>query len=361
MNEHLIEAYQKSAEPFCQGGGAITSKETSLHSWRYFLEVNSACNLRCPTCTKGNQDEIDGLKYDHQSGFMEWGLMEKCLDKIASENPHAIVFLYGNSEPFLHPKLPEVIQAVKARGLQCEFSTNLNRLNRVDEVLAAQPVFVIVSLSGFTQDVYVKGHQGGDIEKVKANMKTIGEVNKAYKVQISVNYHLYNDNQHELPAMRAYAAECGLGCFVSKARAISMENAVQYCREKDPERTDYLKQPNRPDWNELLPPVSQQWRDTMDRLLIPPTKAREMYAHIPSHAVCPVGAGSMFTFIRHDGKTSLCACVADRRITVGDYLTTSPEQMMEQRAGHSFCQQCIKYRTNLYFHIVDYAKWDPAV
>jgi MoaA/NifB/PqqE/SkfB family radical SAM enzyme len=356
MSPDLESAYAEAAKPFYQGGGAISEAETKLRSWRYFLEVNSVCNLACPTCTKGNK-----AGYEHQTGLMEPALMERIIDKIASENPKAIVFLYGNSEPFLHPRLPECITAVKKRGLRCELSTNLNYVQRLDETLAARPDFMIVSLSGFTQEVYIKGHAGGNIEKVKKNMRLLGEANSraADRVQISVNYHVYKDNGGaELDSMRAFAAECGIGFFTSTARAISMENAIQYCREKDEAATSFEVQEGRPDWNTALPPVSKQWRETMDRLRIPPDKAREMYAHYPTHSVCPVGAGGMFTFIRHDGKTSMCACVADRRITVGDYLDTTPEQMIEQRTGHAICKQCLKYRTNLYFHIVDRSLWD---
>jgi MoaA/NifB/PqqE/SkfB family radical SAM enzyme len=327
-----------------------------MRSWRYFLEVNSGCNLKCPTCTKGNQ----GTGYEHQTGIMDWDLMQRCLDKIQTENPEATILLYGNSEPFLHPKLPECIAAVKERGFRCEMSSNLNYVHRLDEALAAGPDFFIISLSGFTQEVYVKGHQGGSIEKVKVNMRLVGEANKAHNVLIRVNYHLYNDNEHELPLMENYAAECGLGFFVSKARAISMENAIQYCREKDPDSKPYAVQHDRVNWNHLLPPATQQWRDTMDRLFIPPDQAREMYADYPRHGVCPVGAGSMFSFIRHDGKIQLCACTADRRITLGNYLEMTPEQMIEERTGHSICQQCMKYRLNLYFHIVDADKWEPS-
>lgn len=356
MTPELLAAYRESTRPYVDGGGAINQRETEMRSWRYFLEINSLCNLSCPTCTKGNK-----AGYEHKTGLMDPELMEKCIDKIATENPRAIVFLYGNSEPFLHPRLPECIAAVKKRGLRCELSTNLNYLQRVDETLEAKPDMIIVSLSGFTQEVYEKGHHGGKIEQVKENMRRLGEANsKASQwIHISVNYHVYKDNGGaELDSMRAFAAECGLGFFTSTARAISMENAIQYCREKDAEASSFEVQPGRPDWNSALPPVSKQWRDTMDRLKIPPDKAREMYKDIPLHPVCPVGAGSMFTFIRHDGKTSMCACVADRRITVGDYLDHTPEQFIEQRTGHAICQQCIKYRLNLYFHIVDREKWE---
>lgn len=356
MTPELLRAYDESTRPFVDGGGAISEREAGMKSWRYFLEINSACNLKCPTCTKGNQ----GTGYEHQTGIMDPAIMEKIIDKIASENSEAIVFLYGNSEPFIHPRLPECIAAVKARGLRCEMSTNLNYIQRVGETLAAKPDFMIISLSGFTQEVYARGHAGGNIDKVKANMKILGTFNQQAdpKVKIAVNYHLYKDNERELEPMRSFAAGCGIELFTSKARAISMENAIQYCREKDPEATPYEVQPGRPDWNAILPPVSQQWRETMDRLHIPPTEARAMYEHHPVHPVCPVGAGGIFTFIRHDGKTELCACVADRRITLGDYLKTSAAELVEQRQGHAICQQCIRYRLNLYFMIADRDKWD---
>lgn len=355
LSPELQKMYDDSYRPFVSG--AITEKTTKMRPWRVFLEINSACQLKCPSCTKGNQ----GTGYEHLNGIMDTALMEACIDKIRNENNQAIVFLYGNSEPFLHPRLPECITAVKSRGLRCEMSTNLNYLQRVEETLAAHPDFMIVSLSGFTQEVYVKGHAGGNIEKVKANMKIIGEANAKLEnpVTIQVNYHVYKDNGHELETMREYAASCGIGLFTSNARAISMENTIQYCRERDPEATPYEVHEGMPDWNKILPPPTQQWRDTMDRLKIPPQNAQEMYKDYPVSTLCPVGAGAMFTFIRHDGKVSLCACVADRRITISDnYLTTNVDEMVERRVNHSVCQQCSKYKLNMYYHLVDREKWD---
>lgn len=157
--------------------------------------------------------------------------------------------------------------------------------------------------------------------------------------------------------MREYAKQCGLGFFTSTARAISMENTVQWLREKEG-NPPYEIQSGFPDWNSILPPSSQQWKDTMARLKIPPDKAQEMYAHYPVSEVCAVGAGSIFTFIRHDGKVQLCSCTADRRMTLGNYLEMSPDQMIEKRTGHSFCKHCIKYRLNLYYMITDRDKWD---
>jgi MoaA/NifB/PqqE/SkfB family radical SAM enzyme len=356
MNPELQLEYDLAAIPFIDG--AISAEVTKLKPWRVFLEINSVCNLHCPTCTKGNQ-----AGYDHQTGVMDPDLMNRILDKIASENPSAIVFVYGNSEPFLHPALPECISQIKGRGLHPEMSTNLNVLKRVSDVLAAKPDLMIISLSGFTQDIYVRGHAGGNIERVKENMRTLAELNNAIpessRVKILVNYHVYNDNEHEIAPMKEYATNLGLGFFTSIARAISMENAIQFCRSKDADATPFEVQEGQADWNKILPPVGDTYVKTMERLKIPPTQAREMYKDYPIAPVCPVGAGSMFTFIRHDGQTSLCACTADRRLRLTDYLDSTPEQLIEQRTGHAFCKQCLHYRTNMYFHLVDRKKWEP--
>lgn len=356
MTPEMQQALDDASAPFIEGGGAIGPEETRMKSWRYFLEVNSACNLHCPTCTKGNQEG-----YEHQTGYMDADLMERILDKIATENSKAIVFLYGNSEPFLNKHLPECIASIKRRGLNAQFSTNLNYVQRVDETLAANPDMIIISLSGFTQEIYVRGHAGGNIEKVKSNMRLIAEANGriGQRIKIAVNYHVYTDNQHEIPLMKEYAKNLGLEFFTSYARAISMENAIQYNRSLDPDATPFEVQPGRPDYNDMLPPISQTYVDAMKRLVIPPTKSQEMYKDIPAHEHCPIGW--MFQFIRHDGKTEMCACVADRRLVLGDFLETSQEQRIEQRHGHPICQQCSKYKLRYYFHLTDHAKWEPPV
>ena len=358
MTPEMMEELELASIPFADPDSAIGIDTTKLKSWRYFLEINSACNLRCPTCTKGNMEG-----YDHKTGFMDPDLMEKILDKIKDENPNAIVFLYGNSEPFLHPRLPECITAVKRRGLHPEMSTNMNHLQRVEDTLNAHPGLIIISLSGWTQEVYVKGHAGGNIEKVKKNMQTLAHANNERalpnRIKILVNYHVYKDNQHEIPLMKEYATNLGLGFFTSYARAISMENAIQYCRHHDPEATPFEVQENRPDWNHALPPIGDTYKAAMDRLVIPPTKAREMYKDLPQLKACPIG--HMFSFIRHDGKISLCACVADRRIVLGNYLDLSQDERIEKRYDHAVCQQCLKYRMSHYFHIVDHKTWTPNV
>jgi hypothetical protein len=111
MSPELEAQYAEASRPFVDG--AITEEAIRLKPWRVFLEINSVCNLRCPTCTKGNQPAVNGLKYDHQTGIMDESLMERILDKITSENPKASSF-FMVIPGLASSRLPECITALSA-------------------------------------------------------------------------------------------------------------------------------------------------------------------------------------------------------------------------------------------------------
>ena len=172
MSPELRAAYALSKRPYVECPGPIPESVLDLKSWRYLIELNTACNLRCALCTVGNRDNYE---YTHGNQLMDMQVLERVLSKIKKENPGAIVCPYGNGEPMLHPQLPECIAAIKRYGFRCELATNLNKVNRLDDVLKAKPDIVIVSISGFTQEVYEKSHRGGDVEKVKENIRLLKE------------------------------------------------------------------------------------------------------------------------------------------------------------------------------------------
>lgn len=348
----LVAAYALAARPYVEAPGAVPSEVLALKSWRYLIELNTGCNLRCALCTVGNRE---GYEYVKSNELMEMALLERVLDKIKSENAGAIVCPYGNGEPFLHPQLPECVAAVKCRGFKCEVATNLNRTNRLDEFFAARPDVVIVSVSGFTQEVYGKSHRGGDIEKVKANMRLLKEANdrQGGTSVIAVSYHMYDDNLHELDQVKRFIEQFGFRLMISWARVITIENTVQGLRQIEQEETGTVPPFDcRPE----LPPANPEFVKSMERLRFHPKKARALYARFPVSSVCIIG--DVFTYIRHDGQVQLCAWCDDRRLTLGNYLDMDQEQISAARRGHPLCSECLRYRLNLYYHVVDAFKWD---
>lgn len=359
-DQELIDAYALAARPFLESQGPIPASELGRKSWRYLIELNTACNLRCVLCTVGNRET--GYEYTKGNALMELPLLRRILDKMVSENPGAIVCPYGNGEPFLHPQLPECIAEIKSRGFRCELATNLNRVNRLEELLKAHPDFMIVSVSGFTQEVYSKNHIGGDIDRVKENLHILKDAHNRWggTVNIAVSYHMYNDNLHELEPMRDFVKQFGFNFMVSWARTISMENTVQSLRKLDRDKgvdvAKYRIGKDGLDLNKAFPDSMAGFEKNMDRLRFHPKKARNLYARFPVSSVCLIG--DVFTYIRHDGQVQLCAWCDDRRLILGPYLEMTQEQISAARRGHPLCDECLKYRLNLYYHVVDCLQWD---
>jgi MoaA/NifB/PqqE/SkfB family radical SAM enzyme len=358
LSPELVAAYALSGRPYVESVSPVPGPMLAMKSWRYLIELNTACNLRCALCTVGNRE---GYEYNKTNELMDMGLLEKVLDKIKSENPGAILCPYGNGEPMLHPELPECIAAIKKHGFRCEVATNLNRVNRLEDFLKAHPDFVILSVSGFTQATYAKSHQGGNLDKVKENMHRLKDAHNRWggDVNIAVSYHMYNDNLDELEQMKEFVSQFGFQFMVSWARTISLENTIQSLRHIERASggavPDYGPTKDGPDLNKL-PPANPNFLKSMDRLRFHPRKARALYERFPVSSVCVIG--DVFTYIRHDGQVQLCAWCDDRRLTLGNYLDMTQDQISAARRGHPLCQECLRYRMNLYYHVVDATKWD---
>ncbi len=357
--EELEAAYALSARPFVEAPSAVNWEELiHLRAWRYVLEISSACNLHCTLCHAGNREG-----YQYTPGTMNPELFEKILDKIALENPKAIVCAYVNSEPFLHPRLAECIASIKGRGLSCEIATNLNYMRNAEAVLDARPDLFTVSVSGFTQPVYERAHRGGNIDVVKQNLHELAEIVQRIKYDgfVGISYHMYNDNMgEEMAQMTQLAVSLGFRFLTSWGRVITMENTVQALRHLEEQQTGqkrpYDLSPDGLDLNTMLPPANPEFIKGMERLHFHPAKAREFYARWPVAPVCVIA--DVFTEIRHDGRVQLCAWTDDTRLTLGNYLEMSQEEIVAARRGHPLCRECLRYRTNLYFHIVDRLRWD---
>lgn len=356
--EELKAEYELSKRPYIEAPGPVPESVLNLKSWRYVLEVSSQCNLRCSLCHAGNR-----AGYEYKPGIMDIGLMEKILDKIKTENTSAVVCCYVNSEPFLHPHLAEVVASVKRRGFRCEIATNLNFMTNIDAVLSAKPDILTVSVSGFHQEVYERSHKGGDIETVKRHITELAEANRKHGIFLGVSYHMYNDNLgEEMAMMKEFTEKLGLLFMVSWGRVITMENTVQALRYLDAlegkEVPPYRIREDGMDLNTLLPPAKPEFIESMKRLRFHPAKAQRLYSRWPVSKVCVIA--DVFTEIRHDGRVQLCAWTDDMRLTLGNYLEMTQEQISAARRGQPFCQECLKYRLNYYFHITDCTKWDSG-
>ena len=204
-----------------------------------YIDILSSCNLACPSCPVGNMKKVPG-------SIMELEQFKKIISKLKKDYPHLVeIGLYNWTEPLLHPRLPEFIEVVKEAGFSCTFSANLNFIKNLENVVKSEPNIIRISLSGFEQKTYEKGHKKGNIETVKQNMKILSEIIKKYQssTNVTVLYLKYKHNISDIQPMKEYAHSLGFEFEEYWAYLMPVEKNLEYL--ESPETID-------PETNELI-------------------------------------------------------------------------------------------------------------
>lgn len=288
-----------------------------------YIDVVGSCNLRCPSCPSGNMDAVSCVPP------MDIDLFTKIIRKGKKEYGVFFVGLFNWTEPLLHSQLPELIRIVKQEGLLCGLSSNLNVLRRVDEILAAGPDDLRISLSGFTQAVYGRTHVRGDIEKVKQNMELLSAARKRQrnmKTVIYVYFHKYLNNLHEIAPMRRFAASLGFGWMETWAYFMPLERIF-----------DLL--------DGTLPDGQQQFvREEFALPILGALNEARQFKDAP----CSLLDHQLV--IDAKGNVNLCCAVYDtEKNRLGTFLEMTPEDMQRAKLRHVTCTRCKSLGLHSYF------------
>ncbi len=287
------------------------------------FDIVGSCNLKCPSCPVGNMGAIN------PAGKMDLNTYERILDKANSEYAVQNVVLYNWAEVILHPQLPEFVSLAKSKGLPVSLSSNLNILRRVDDILNAKPDGIRISLSGFTQEVYGITHKGGDIEKVKENMRILSEAKKRLgntETVISVYFHKYKHNLHEVEKMKAYSEELGFSFGETWAYLMPYEKAADYMEGK-------------------LPADETLFAETQFALPIRKAiQAAQKYKEEP----CVLLENQIVLDLK--GNLLLCCTVYDYdKNRLGSFLDMTPEQVLKAKENNASCERCSSHGLHKYF------------
>jgi Predicted Fe-S oxidoreductases len=162
----------------------------------YVLGLTNICNLKCPLCITGMGKQLKDKK------FMDYDMVKNIVSKIKD---YAIwVELYKWGESLLHKDFINILYLMKENNLLTRISTNLN-IDYNKELfygLVEAPLHhMIVSLDGMTQETYSKYRIGGNLEKVKENLRILKEIkqekNSLYPI-IDLQFLVNNHNIHEV-------------------------------------------------------------------------------------------------------------------------------------------------------------------
>lgn len=291
------------------------------------IDILGTCNLKCPSCPSGNYTENINPR-----GFMSPELLEKIMTKADQECQMVGAGLFNWNEPVLHPKLPELIRIVQSHKVPCYLSSNLNHFPNMEAVLEANPHSLRVSNSGFRQEVYGRTHRGGDIERVKANMKALAEAKKktGATTRIHVLYHRYKGNLEDELMMRQFSADLGFEWDPVWAFMMPLEKILAFLESEfaDVELTE-------------------DDRALIDYLALPLKPALELskkYRHRP----CSLRDDQMT--LDFMGNVQLCCATFDlAKYSLGSYLDVPFEDLQAMKYRHEMCGPCMDNGIHVYW------------
>jgi MoaA/NifB/PqqE/SkfB family radical SAM enzyme len=291
-----------------------------FQGYLFNIDIVDRCNLRCPSCPRGNSTAVV-----QQRNRMESATLDSILKKAIGECEVKSVDLYNWTEPFLHPRLSEMVRVVKSHNLSCGLSTNLNILPNIDDVMIADPDYILISTSGFTQSVYGQTHKGGDIERVKKNMSELAESRKRTNssTKIEVKYLLYLGNVDEGVLMKRYAESLGFAFKLSYAGLYPLEKLIAYL-------TDGAGGTG----------LSEEERQLTDRIVFP---HREVVELAGPYKKLPCLLADEWIMINSSGNVQLCCMVYDEsKYTIANYLSTPISEIQRLKKSHWQCPECIE-------------------
>lgn len=173
------------------------------------IEICSACNAKCRWCTTGARNRKCPIKPEYMSQeLFERGLRR--LLQLGWITKETKIELYNWGEPFLHPKLDEILHILTENGLRFCLSTNGSIYRKLPPDTLGNMEYLMISIPGMSKDSYEKIHRldmgtvHENIRKFSVDLKERGVGEK-----LVINFHVYQFNLSEISTAKYFAEELG--------------------------------------------------------------------------------------------------------------------------------------------------------
>lgn len=170
------------------------------HAWPRMMEfqISNVCNLECVQCrgewsslVRRNRERLPPLPKVYGEGF--FAELRPFLRRLQVAN-----FLGG--EPFLAPETLRIWEMMIEDGLQTSCCATTNGTvydRRVERILEALPVTIIISLDGCTRETYEAIRRNADFDAVLSNLARFREYARDRGVEFYLTHCLMQQNWRE--------------------------------------------------------------------------------------------------------------------------------------------------------------------
>jgi len=199
--------------------------QPNIHSLnRLYIEPTSRCNLACRTCIRNTWDE--------PMGDMDAAVFERLAGQLGGFAHLESVMFGGFGEPTAHPRILDMIRAVKALGLRAEMTTNATLLDEalIDGLIRERLDMLWISLDGVTEESFESIRPGAGLGRVLENVERLGRRNgrDGHTIDIGLAFVVMKTNLGDVKHLDRLARSVG-------ARRILVSHVLPYSEAMEKE------------------------------------------------------------------------------------------------------------------------------
>jgi len=180
------------------------------------VEAAAICNLRCPCCACG------AGQVHRKQPYLDESLFQNLVDEL--KDSLWMILFWNQGEPFLNPRLMDMIRYASDRRIYTMTSTNGHFLNKPDEIINSRLDELIISLDGASEETYLKYRIGGDFFKVIKGVESLIEKRQKKNLsnpRVTIQCVISRQNEHEIESLENLARKIGADELVFKTMEIT--------------------------------------------------------------------------------------------------------------------------------------------
>ena len=161
------------------------------------IEITNRCNMDCPMCPR----EVLNIELEH----MEWDKFIAVVDKLKEREN---ITLTGWGEPFLHPRIFDMIAFCKQRGHRVMITSNglFSKEGILEKILDSEIDELTFSIDGIEDNAVTNGHTSN---KVYDDIKRVAQLRNSRKPLIRLQATLHGECEQDLYDVIRYGSKIG--------------------------------------------------------------------------------------------------------------------------------------------------------
>jgi len=206
-------------------GSGIHINPPVSHLRKVYIEPTTLCNLNCRMCIRNTWDE--------QTGRMTEATFDRIISGLRAFAPRPLVVFGGFGEPLSHPRIAEMVAAVKELGAPVELISNGTLLTRdlSHRIMQAGLDVLWISLDAATTETYGDVRLGAILPQVLENVSSLRDMPRYAGIEplhIGIVFVAMKRNIADLPDVMRLGRQLGADRFM-------LTNILPYSQESTAE------------------------------------------------------------------------------------------------------------------------------